>query len=157
MLFATWATAVRRMASPAKARRQSLLASRYRGSGAPPHERYVILLPLALSKTQDDKGRVRWSLFGSSEQGPANAFWKSFFTRPRREVPQEWSEGFMRRLLAAAYDEKPEALADLRKRASVFTRIRRPPCCPPGKKSRCHHGPSLIVGKKGRSAACVIC
>src|SRR5205823_1532490 len=35
------------------------------------HERYVTLLPLALSRTQDDKGRVRWTLFGGSEQGPA--------------------------------------------------------------------------------------
>ncbi len=39
--------------------------------GAPEHERYVLLFPLALSKTQDDKGRVRWTLFGGSEQGPA--------------------------------------------------------------------------------------
>ena len=84
-------------------------------SGAPPQERYVLLLPLALSKTQDDKGRVRWTLFGGSEQGPGKAFWKSFYTAPRREVPREWSEGFVRRLLAAAYEEKPEALADLRK------------------------------------------
>ena len=84
-------------------------------SGAPPHERYVLLLPLALSKTQDDKGRVRWSLFGGSEQGPAKAFWKSFYSAPRREMPREWSEGFIRRLLAAAYEQKPETLADLRK------------------------------------------
>ncbi len=84
-------------------------------SGAPQQERYVLLLPLALSKTQDDKGRVRWTLFGASEQGPGKAFWKSFSSAPRREVPREWSEGFVRRLLAAAYDEKPEALADLRK------------------------------------------
>lgn len=28
------------------------------------HERFVTLMPLALSKTQDDKGRVRWTLFG---------------------------------------------------------------------------------------------
>jgi hypothetical protein len=82
---------------------------------APPQERYVLLLPLALSKTQDDKGRVRWTLFGGSEQGPAKAFWKSFYSAPRREVPREWSEGFIRRLLAAAYDEKPEELADLGK------------------------------------------
>ena len=84
-------------------------------SGAPQHERYVLLLPLALSKTQDDKGRVRWSLFGGSEQGPGKAFWKSFYSAPRRELPRQWSEGFIRRLLAAAYNEKPEALADLRK------------------------------------------
>jgi hypothetical protein len=39
------------------------------------NERYVVLLPLALSQTLDDKGRTRWTLFGSSEQGPARAFW----------------------------------------------------------------------------------
>src|SRR5262249_41097317 len=48
------------------------------------HERYVVQLPLALSRTQDDKGRVRWTLFGGSEQGPAKGFWRSFFTAPRR-------------------------------------------------------------------------
>ncbi len=81
----------------------------------PRHERYVILTPLALSKTQDDKGRVRWTLFGGSECGPGKPFWKSFYTAPRREVPREWSEEFIRRLLAAAYGEKPAALAELRK------------------------------------------
>jgi hypothetical protein len=84
-------------------------------SGAPPHERYVMLLSLALSKTQDDKGRVRWTLFGGSEQGPAQAFWKSFYSSPRREIARESSEGFVRQLLAAAYGEKQDALADLRK------------------------------------------
>ena len=47
-------------------------------AGAVPHERFVFLGPLALSRTQDDKGRVRWTLFGASEQGPERAFWKSF-------------------------------------------------------------------------------
>ena len=46
------------------------------------------LLPLALSRTQDDKGRVRWTLFGNSEQGPGKAFWKSFFTAPKRNCRQ---------------------------------------------------------------------
>jgi len=43
-------------------------------AGQMPHERYVILMPLALSRTQDDKGRIRWTLFGGSEQGPERAF-----------------------------------------------------------------------------------
>ena len=46
------------------------------------HERFVLLSPLALSRTQDDKGRVRWTLFGGSEQGPARAFWQGFWTGP---------------------------------------------------------------------------
>ena len=90
-------------------------------AGAPKHERYVLLTPLALAKTQDDKGRVRWTLFGGSECGPGKPFWKSFYAagapakRVGRELPRQWSEGFIRRLLAAAYDEKPDRLADLRK------------------------------------------
>jgi hypothetical protein len=41
-------------------------------------ETFPLLLPLALSRTQDDKGRVRWTLFGSSHVGPARAFWRSY-------------------------------------------------------------------------------
>src|SRR5262249_32479719 len=67
--------------------------------------RYAVLLPLALSRTQDDKGRIRWTLFGGSEQGPARAFWRSFFTAPDRELPKEQALDFIRRLLAAAYGE----------------------------------------------------
>lgn len=55
--------------------------------GPLPHERFVTIAPLALSKTQDDKGRVRWTLFGGSEQGPDRAFWKSFYTAPGKERP----------------------------------------------------------------------
>ena len=45
-----------------------------RKNGAPAHERYVLLMPLALSRTQDDKGRIRWTLFGASQHGPERAF-----------------------------------------------------------------------------------
>ncbi|HEY7426915.1 MAG TPA: M28 family peptidase [Gemmataceae bacterium] len=79
------------------------------------HERYVTLLPLALSKTLDDKGRVRWTVFGSSEQGPARAFWRSFFAAPRRQLPAELGEGFIRRLLHTVYGAPLEELTNLRK------------------------------------------
>jgi hypothetical protein len=79
------------------------------------HERYLTLLPLALSKTQDDKGRVRWTLFGSSEQGPARPFWRSFFTTPRRQAPAELGESFFRQLLHAVYGIPLAELADLHK------------------------------------------
>jgi hypothetical protein len=69
-------------------------------------DRCVLLLPLALSRTQDDKGRVRWTLFGNSEQGPGKAFWKSFFTAPGVEIPAEQGVGFFCRLLHAVYGEK---------------------------------------------------
>jgi hypothetical protein len=87
------------------------LASR----GAPRHERYVLLLPLALSRTQDDRGHVRWTLFGASQRGPGRSFWRGFFRGPRQELPQEWCEGFVRRLLAGAYAMPEKELADLRR------------------------------------------
>jgi len=83
--------------------------------GAIPHERFVTFMPLALSKTQDDKGRVRWTLFGGSEQGPDRAFWKSFYHAPGQERRPEYAVDFIRRLLRGAYGEKPEELIDLRR------------------------------------------
>jgi hypothetical protein len=41
-------------------------------------EPIVVALSLALSRTQDDKGTVRWTLFGVSHDGPGAAFWRSF-------------------------------------------------------------------------------
>src|SRR5438105_1902058 len=78
------------------------------------HERYVLLMPLALSRTQDDKGRVQWTLFGGSEQGPARGFWKSFYTSPGRERPPDEALAFVRRLLGTVYDEPAAKLTDLR-------------------------------------------
>ncbi len=82
-------------------------------AGNLPHERFVVLLPLALSRTQDDKGRVRWTLFGSSEQGPESGFWQSFYSAPGRELSADYGLEFIRRLLSAAYGETIERLADL--------------------------------------------
>jgi len=70
-----------------------------------PHERYVTLLPLALSRTQDDKGRLRWTLFGCSEQGPERAFWKGFRSAPDRGTDGESAVSFVGRLLSQAYGE----------------------------------------------------
>ncbi|HVT14629.1 MAG TPA: M28 family peptidase [Thermoanaerobaculia bacterium] len=86
------------------------------GRGAPRQERYVLLLPLALARTQDDKGRVRWTLFGGSEQGPARAFWRGFFSAPEQELPAAEATAFFARLLREAYGEDGSAgLADLRR------------------------------------------
>ena len=57
-----------------------------RERGAPDNEKYVVMLPLALSRTQDDKGRVRWTLFGASEHGPGRAFRGFDATSIAREV-----------------------------------------------------------------------
>ncbi len=73
----------------------------------------VTLLPLALSRTLDDKGRVRWTLFGSSEQGPGKAFWKSFYSAPQKEIPAEQGVGFFCRLLQAVYGETARSTAEL--------------------------------------------
>mgnify|MGYP002395384633 CR=1 FL=1 len=84
-----------------------------RQAGTLRHERFVIILPLALSRTQDDKGRRRWTFFGGSEQGPLRPFWKSFFTSPGKEIEPERAMGFIRALLHAAYGEPSEKLLDL--------------------------------------------
>lgn len=84
-----------------------------RNGGAPKHERYVLLMPLALSRTQDDKGRVRWTLFGASEQGPARGFWRSFFRSPKEELPHHGGPDFIRRLLASVYEVPDDRLIDL--------------------------------------------
>jgi hypothetical protein len=78
-----------------------------------PPERCVTLLPLALSRTQDDKGRVRWTLFGNSEQGPGRAFWKGFFTAPKKELPADEAVAFFCRLLRAVYGEEIDGAAGL--------------------------------------------
>lgn len=69
------------------------------------HERYVVLLPLALARTQDDMGRVRWTFFGSSEQGPERAFWKGFYSAPDVELPEQDSLSFILGLLSTVYGE----------------------------------------------------
>ncbi|HEY8847659.1 MAG TPA: M28 family peptidase, partial [Thermoanaerobaculia bacterium] len=63
---------------------------------APAHERYVLLLPLALSRTQDDKGRIRWTLFGASDHGASRPFLRT------REPLNE----FFERLLLRVYGER---------------------------------------------------
>jgi hypothetical protein len=76
------------------------------------HERYVLLAGVALSRTQDDKGRVRWTLFGSSEQGPGKAFWRGFFRSPTEEMPREEGFAFFSELLSRCYDVPESEAAD---------------------------------------------
>jgi hypothetical protein len=77
------------------------------------HERFVLLLPLALSITQDWMAHLRWTVFGNSEQGPALAFWKGFYTAPGQELPVEQALDFFRTLLGRVYREPAGRLADL--------------------------------------------
>jgi hypothetical protein len=67
------------------------------------NEKFVCLLPLMLSKTQDDKGRVPWTFFGSSIHGPETAFWKSFYSSPEKEIPESESIVFFTTLLKKVY------------------------------------------------------
>jgi hypothetical protein len=78
------------------------------------HERFVLVISLALARTQDDKGRVRWTLFGSSEQGPERAFWKSFSAAAGRELPDERFLNFLRGLLKTAFDVPNYRLQDVK-------------------------------------------
>ncbi|MBZ5589242.1 MAG: Zn-dependent exopeptidase M28 [Acidobacteriia bacterium] len=81
-------------------------------AGALAHERFVGLLPLALSRTQDDKGRVRWTLLGSSELGPERAFWRGFADAPGRERGDD-AIGFLCGLLQEAFGENASDVAGL--------------------------------------------
>ncbi len=82
-------------------------------AGTLEHERYLLLLPLALSRTQDDHGRVRWTLFGGSEQHPARVFWKGFFHQKNQALPEKWALGFFQRLLVEAYSVPQAHVSDL--------------------------------------------
>jgi len=81
--------------------------------GSLPRERYVSFMPVALAKTQDCWGRVRWTLLGNSEQGPERAFWESFRRAPDQEIPREESLEFVSGLLASVYGEQARIESDL--------------------------------------------
>jgi hypothetical protein len=67
------------------------------------HEKYITIMPFSLSKTKDDKGRVHWTFFGASEQGPEKAFWKSFYKSPDKEVDESVFIVFIRWVFNKAY------------------------------------------------------
>ena len=76
-------------------------------------ERFVTLMPVALGKTQDYLGRVRWTLFGNSEQGPERAFWQSFYAAPDQEIPANEALTFVTDLLSEVYRETVHTERDL--------------------------------------------
>ncbi|HTO59563.1 MAG TPA: hypothetical protein VMJ74_17305, partial [Pseudomonadales bacterium] len=67
--------------------------------------RHVLLLALSLSKTQNDRGRLHWTLFGASEQGPERAFWRSFYVDPETERPARSSRAAIGVLLTQVFGE----------------------------------------------------
>ncbi|MGZ3597888.1 MAG: hypothetical protein ACXU9E_08265, partial [Syntrophales bacterium] len=78
------------------------------------HERYVIIQPYSLSRTKDDKGRVCWTFFGGSEQGPEKAFWKSFYEYPGKELPESVFLSLMQWIFQQAYGIHLKSADDLR-------------------------------------------
>ena len=83
-------------------------------------ERYVVFLPLMLSRTQDDKGRVKWTFFGGSIHGPEEAFWKSFLSTPDGEPAQEEFLSFIMLVLSRAYGERIGSATELERRGFRF-------------------------------------
>ncbi len=71
--------------------------------GALADDPLVLAMPLALSRTQDDKGNVRWTLFGASHDGPSAPLWRSFS-----------SDAQLSRFLAWASDNRDPSLAGVR-------------------------------------------
>ena len=66
-------------------------------------EKYIIIMPFSLSKTKDDKGRICWTFFGASEQGPEKAFWRSFYESPGKEMPEPAFVNFFKWVFREAY------------------------------------------------------
>jgi hypothetical protein len=70
----------------------------------------IAIVPLALSRTQDDKGRVRWTLLGGSDLGPGPAFWSGFRRSPDQPDDDRAAAARLAPLIAAALDD--DALLD---------------------------------------------
>ncbi len=68
------------------------------------HERFTTLSPLAISRTQDDKGRSRWTLFGGSDDGPSRGFWQSFYSAPGQEIAASRGKALLASLLTEIFD-----------------------------------------------------
>ncbi len=77
-------------------------------------ERFITLLPLMLSRTQDDKGRVIWTFFGNSIHDPEPTFWKGFYTNPDTEWPGTRVTEFFSGLINQAYEKRLTTKQSLR-------------------------------------------
>ena len=67
--------------------------------GRYPRHPFFVLQTLALSRTQDDKGNVRWTLFGASHEPASLVFWRGFSDGDE--------ERFLRLIAWACGDEPP--------------------------------------------------
>ena len=80
-----------------------------------PHERCVVLLPLALSRTQDDKGRVPLDPVRRQRAGAGQAVLARLLHRPRRRGAGRGRVAFFATLLEKVYGESilPRPAADI--------------------------------------------
>jgi hypothetical protein len=67
--------------------------------GRYPQRPFFVMQALALSRTQDDKGNVRWTLFGASHHPASTVFWRGFCETDE--------ERFLRLVAWASGDEPP--------------------------------------------------
>jgi hypothetical protein len=74
-------------------------------AGRYPRRPFFVIQTLALSRTQDDKGNVRWTMFGASHEPAAAVFWRGF---------AEGDEERFVRLIAWASGDAPPAREGLR-------------------------------------------
>ena len=86
--------------------------------GALKDDPLVLFLSVALSRTQDDLGNVRWTLFGASHDGAAAPFWASFPARSEAAREQfdallAWSGLDPRARILEGERDLPRALAPL--------------------------------------------
>jgi Peptidase family M28 len=79
-------------------------------------EPIVLALSICLSRTQDDKGNVRWTLFGLSHDGPGAAFWRSFSDDDRQRFASfvAWSRKGDGNGMPAPGAPPPLSLTDVR-------------------------------------------
>ena len=68
-------------------------------AGRYPQRPFFVMQPLALSRTQDDKGNVRWTLFGASHEPASLVFWRGFSATDE--------DRFLRLVAWASGDEPP--------------------------------------------------
>src|SRR5262249_28647359 len=78
--------------------------------GALASDQIVLIAALALSRTQDDKGNVRWTLFGNSHAGAGAALWRAV-TPDQLQRLVAWAGHHRNWGVFAGPDELPEALA----------------------------------------------
>ncbi|MCE9573975.1 MAG: hypothetical protein K8W52_12570, partial [Deltaproteobacteria bacterium] len=83
----------------------------------------IAIVSLALAKTQDDKGRVRWTVLGSSDLGPGPAFWAGFRRGPDAPDDDRTAAARLAPLVAAALGEAPMARPTIARLRAAGVRI----------------------------------